>query len=329
MRRTGTRRTVRTNSGSKARAAAVTAARGTNKAVKRVYKRYTKPLATLPKTNSAAIGVIARQVRKLQARDHGPRQWQHQHLKQLASYPAGTPNFPQNDFMVPMKNHPFAFQVNDFYPDASGTYYGYLNSNIPTYGHAQNWVETEPNLGFADNWMWNAKQAKEAVSHQHYLPLSSKVKIDFECTTQGPGVAPITVRVTMFKLKRGLGAIAATLPTTLGAYKNMISVDPSIRNHFNTAEYHTILSDQWFTFKQTDVTKNNVRKTIMVRYTNPSNKEVKMDQTDSPPNQAQWTNQKVQDQVWCLISSDTADGSALKVRAERWNVWRDLGGIGS
>jgi len=177
--------------------------------------------------------------------------------------------------------------------------------------------------------MWNAKQAAEKVSKQHYLPVSSKIKLDFECTTQGPTTAPITIRVTMLKLKRGLGAIAATLPTTLGAYKNLISVDPSIRNHFNTAEYHTILSDRWFTFRQTDVQKNNVRKTIMLRYTNPTHQEVKMDETPSPPNQAQWTNQRLQEQVWCVISSDTADTSALKVRAERWNVWRDLGGVGS
>jgi len=87
----------------------------------------------------------------LQARDHGARQWQHQHLKALAVYPDGTPSAVQQDKMVPLKNAPYAFHVNDFYPETSGTYYGYVNGTVPTYGHAQSWVETKPDLGFADN----------------------------------------------------------------------------------------------------------------------------------------------------------------------------------
>ena len=326
----GNRRSSIKSRQSAARAKTVAKSRGrlANKAVKRAYfrRRVTK------KSNYVAISTLARQVKQLQFSRNGFKQWHHVHMDMLSSYPAGTPADVQVRTMRPLQARPYAFMVNNFTSN-SPIYYGAVNpavSTAPSFGVAGEYKVLLTNGPFDDNYNWNIKQGQDTVLNTHYLPVKSTMRFELQCLSQGPTQAPITVRFTMLKLKNnGVASITANLPTTLGAYRNMVDFEPTTRNHFNTSHYHTILADKWVKFGQTDVVKNNNRKFITMTYMNYSTKPLNPDISGSPAGQKIYSTIPTKDQVWMVISTDCVDSTRFQIRSEKWNTWRDAAGIGN
>ena len=326
----GNRRSAVKGRQAAARAKTVAKARGrlANAPVKRAYYRR----GVTKKSNYVAISTLARQVKQLQYDRNGFKQWHHQHMDLLASYPVGTPADVQVRTMRPLQARPYAFMVNDF-TVSSPIYYGTVNPAVataPSFGTAGQFKVLSTNGPFDDNYNWNVKQSQEHVLTTHYLPVKSTMRFELQCLSQGPTETPITVRFTMIKLKNnGVASVTANLPTTLGAYRNLVDFEPTTRNHFNTSHYHTILADKWVKFGQTDVTKNNTRKFVTMSYYNRSTKPLNPDISDHPAGQKIYSVIPTKDQVWMVISSDCVDSTRFQVRTERWNTWRDAAGIGN
>lgn len=309
-------------------AAAIKKKRMTNKPVKFNYFRRSVNKAS----NYSAITTLAKQVKELQFARNGFKQWQHVHQQQLPIYPAGVPEDVKVRTMRPLQERPYAFMVNDFTP-LSPIFYGTAAPgapSIPTYGQAGEFIVLTNNGPYEQNYNWNVKQSQETALNTHYLPIKSTMRFELQCLSMGPTETPITVRFTMLKLKNNGGAsIIASLPSTLGAYRNLVDFEPTTRNHFNTSFYHQILSDKWVTFNQTDVTKNNLRKVVTMVYNNYSTKPLNPDLSIDPTGQKPFTTIPKKDQVWMVISTDSTDSARFQIRTEKWNTWRDAAGIGN
>lgn len=309
-------------------ASAIAKKRMRNAPVKKAY--YRKGVSK--NTNYSAITTLAKQVKQLQFQRNGFKQWQHVHMQQLPVYPAGVPEDVKVRTMRPLQDRPYAFMVNDFTP-LSPIFYGTPAPgapSVPTYGQAGEYIVLTNNGPYEQNYNWNVKQSQETALNTHYLPVKSTMRFDLQCLSMSPTQAPITVRFTMLKLKNNGGAsIIASLPSTLGAYRNLVDFEPTTRNHFNTSFYHQILSDKWITFNQTDVAKNNLRKAITMVYNNYSTKPLNPDLSIDPTGQKPFTTIPKKDQVWMVISTDCTDSTRFQIRSEKWNTWRDAAGIGN
>jgi len=313
---------------SKARAKTVAKARGrlANSAVKKVYahKRVNQS------SNYLAISTLARQVKQLQYDRNGFKQWQHVHTEALPSYPATVPAEVQNYRLRPLRTRPYAFMVNDFL-EHSDVFYGYIfpGTNIPASGVASRFTPVLSTQNVAPEYQWNNKQTQESISEKHYLPIKSTMRFSITANS-GPTQTPITVRITMLKFKNaGSGHVVTKLPTALGAYQDLVTTNPADRNYFNTHEYHTILSDRYVKFNQTDVARNDINKIVSMRYTNNSTEPLNPDITASPTDQEMWNVIPTKDQVWCVISTDCTDYTRLTIRLDKWNTWRDATGMGN
>lgn len=309
-------------------AAAIKKRRMNNRPVKKAYFRK----GVSKSSNYTAITTLARQVKQLQFARNGFKQWQHVHMDQLASYPAEAPADVRVRTMRPLQDRPYAFMVNDFTP-LSPVYYGTAAQglpNVPSFGTAGQYKVLTTNGPFSNNYNWNIKQSQEVALSTHYLPVKATMRFELQCLSMGPTETPITVRFTMLKLRNnGVASISANLPSTLGAYRNLVDFEPTTRNHFNTAHYHTILSDKWVTFKQTDIAKNNLRRVLTMRYNNYSTNPLNPDISTDPISQKPYTTIPTKDQVWMVISTDCTDSSRFQIRSEKWNTWRDAAGIGN
>lgn len=309
-------------------AAAIRKKRMSNKPVKFNYFR--RPVNK--RSNYSAITTLAKQVKELQIARNGFKQWQHVHANALDVYPADVPANLRTELLRPKRDRPYAFMVNDFTPTAS-IFYGTTQagvSNIPSYEKSQVFSIADPVSDLMDQFNWNIKQGQDTCLSTHYLPIKSTMRFEFRVDNMGPTTNPISVRVTLFKLKNpGIANISAALPNNLYAYKNMVTTDVRARNYFNTSQYHTIIADKYINFRQTDVVKNNDLRVITMTYNNYSTKPLNPDITNAPTGQEIHYSVPKKDQVWALISTDNTDDSRLLCRISKWNTWRDAQGAGS
>ena len=310
-------------------ATAIKKKRMNNAPVKRSYFRK----GVNKNSNYGAIKTLAKQVKQLQFQRNGFKQWQHVHANILDVYPADVPANLRSEFLKPLRDRPYAFMVNDFTPTAS-VFYGTTQAgipNIPSYEKSQQFKISDPVNDLMDQFNWNIKQGQDTCLSTHYLPIKSTMRFEFRTDNMGPTNAPISVRVTLFKLKNpGIANVSAALPNNLYAYKKMVTTDVRARNYFNTSAYHTIIADKYMTFKPSDVVQNTVTKVITMTYNNYSTKPLNPDITNAPTNQEIYYTVPKKDQIWALISTDhnTDDGRIL-CRLSKWNTWRDAQGAGS
>ena len=326
----GNRRSAVKSRQSAARAKTVAKARGrlANVPVKRAY--YRRPVNK--KSNYVAISTLARQVKQLQYDRNGWKQWHHVHANILAVYPAHVPANLRTELLRPTRDRPYAFMVNDFTPNAS-VFYGATQpgvTNIPSYEKSHQFAISDPVSDLMDQFNWNIKQGQDTCLSTHYLPIKSRMRFEFRCEVSGPSLSPITVRVTLFKLKNpGIANISAALPNNLYAYKRLVTQDVRSRNYFNTSQYHTIIADKYMTFRQTDVQRTEDYRVMTLTYRNNSIKPLNPDISNEPTNQEIYYTVPKKDQVWAIISTDCTDDTRLIARISRWNTWRDAAGAGS
>lgn len=296
--------------------------RRTNAPVKKALtvKKVTK---SVPTTNKNAIMVLSKQVRKLQMEKYGEKQQQHQHISSLTT--------DESVQLRPSTQHPYAFCVNNLYNDAP-IMYGTINSLVPTYAINRKFSNVEAPQDIGSIYLFNHKQQEDTVSNGHFMPIKSTLKFTIRHTS-GPNFVPVRIRFTIFKVKQIEGNVQAKMPQNLGAYRNMCSDDPKLRNHFNTNKHHIVLQDKWVTLRTTDVVKNhNLRTITMPVYFPPKLLEPEITSTN-PSGQDFNTNIPYKEQIWCLVSSNLSltdsNAAELDIYCERWNTWRDATGTGS
>lgn len=310
-------------------AAAIKKKRMNNQPVKRSYFRK----GVNKNSNYSAITTLAKQVKQLQFQRNGFKQWQHVHADVLDVYSANVPPELRSQFLKPLRDRPYSFMVNDFTPTAS-IFYGATQpgvSNIPSYEKAQQFKIAYPVNDLMDQFNWNIKQGQDTCLSTHYLPIKSTMRFEFRVDHMGPTDPPISVRVTLFKLKNpGIANISAALPNNLYAYKKMVTTDVRTRNYFNTSAYHTIIADKYMTFKPRDVSQLTETRVITMTYNNYSTTPLKPDITNAPTNQEIYYTVPKKDQVWALISTDNNnDDGRILCLVTKWNTWRDAAGTGS
>ena len=252
----------------------------------------------------------------------GLKQWQHQRLVGL------TPT--DGTWFRPASDRPVAFCLNDF-NDNCPVYQGYISNLLSLYDQIGAFTEVLAPADINAHHLWNYKQQQDHVTPDHYMPIKTTVKFNIQAMSS-PTMSTIKLRFTVFKIKNIQNNVQKSLPGALGAYRNMCVNTPEVRNYFNTAEHHTILSDQWCTIKQTDATQVDHQRVVTVPIQFPA-KVLKQELTTDPPGQSFTNNIAKEDQVWLLISSnysyaDVSPGP-FSVYAERWNTWREKAGVGS
>ena len=302
-------------------AAAIKKKRTSNKPVNKTYFRR----GVNKNSNYSAITTLARQVKQLQLSRYGFKQFQHQHI--------GYSNDPNLTSLSLTQPAPLAFMANNFYEQARlyyGTKTGVAPNLIASYAVTGLWTKVRSLNGLSPDYNWNQKQAEDTVSHIHYLPISTTFKIRFKCASIGPNQTPIRCRVTVLKLKTSSDVtnIHAELPTTLGAYSNLVDRDPLTRQYLNTSQFHNVLFQKDVYFAQTNVTHNDVERFITYKHLFSDNVPVEFDKTNEP-NEDMRHNIPNNKQVWVLINTDNVDGARLNITMERWNVWRDPHGVGN
>lgn len=299
--------------------------RRTNNPVKRVYKGK-RPTTNVNKT---AIMRLSRQVKQLQMARYGFKQWQHQNGTALDPL---DPNYTSPTFHI-TQGTPLCFCVNDFYAYSKIFQGGATLTNppVPTYSEVGEFrvMSQNPPGMFSTDYNWNLNQSAETVSTIHYLPIKSTINIHMK-STSGPNLGPIRVRVTLFKVKSADQALVKTrLPDNLGAYRNLVSASPLDRNYFNTHSHHTVLYDKYAYYGQTDVTKYEQEKHVKIVHQFDGKSPVNYEQFYTPHSQRFYRNIPQRELIWCLISTDTTDGTRMSVSLDRWNTWRDQHDVGS
>jgi len=305
-----------------------------NRAV--IRKRYSnagvrKALAAKPtkpkpdvKNNKNAITVLSKQVKKLQLQRYGFKQYQHQFIKELPGDNAA-------NYVSPIQTQPIAFMVNDFYLDSKIWTGGILNG-APQLTAIRKFDKVDNVLPIDKEYLWNHKQQLDTVSTVHYMPVTTTMRFRVQYTSDATFDAPVRVRIQVFKFKNAVmnGKFAMALPYNLGAYWHMCDKDPTTRNHLNTATYHDVVVDKSVLVTPTFLHNglNTIDKYINCKIYFPA-KEVKFDQSALPTDQHPYNIIPSKDQYWCLISTDTNTLDRVKVFLERWNVWRDINGVGS
>lgn len=299
------------------------AKRRTNLAVKKTYFR--KPINK--NSNYNAINTLSKQVRMLQMARYGFKQFQHQHMSYVSDPTLTTLSLAQVS--------PLGFMLQNFY-DGAGIWYGLKTgvapNQIASYAQTAKWNVVRNDNGLAPQYNWNQKQEEDNLSTVAFLPLSTTLKFRFRCISSGPSQTPIRVRVTILKLKTSADRtdLLSSLPSTLGAYANLVDRNPETRQYLNTHKFHTIVKEYNILFPQTDVVKTDIERQITYKHIFDGKTAVEFDKT-SEPNLDMRHNIPMHEQIWCILSTDNAntDGSRLNVQMERWNTWRDQHGIGS
>jgi len=281
-----------------------------NKPVKTIYKK--KPPQTKANTNKMAIMKIARQVKTLQ----------NQRLGEIQSHTQWAHLFGDNR---PLNARPILFGLNNFYDQE--IYMGATNSGVATYAQAGQLQRHTYRSDLDDQYEWNARRNSDTVSLVEYKPIFTRLNLTFYFNP-ATAVYPAKVRVTILKVKPYIASskLNVALPATLGAYRWLANSSASSVTNYFDKRYHTILKDKWISVvppannPQTEFSRE-VR--IDYKY---GNEVLKPDITTSPAGQNFWTNTKVKEQIWVLVSTDT-DPFISNMRISKFDVWRDPHGV--
>lgn len=283
-----------------------------------VYKRLRRPrpgAKTNTGRNKNAIVTLARQVKALQNHRFGELQ----NHTQFALIQSG--NLPTND-------RPIAFMLNDFYDQM--TYKGVNLSGNATFAPAVQLQRQTYKSDLNDNYEWNAKRNTDTVSPIQYKPVYTRLRLSFDALFDGSDYAE-TMRVTILKVKsyEATNKLFVTLPTALGAYRNLSERDYSPDRNYFDKQYHSVLYDKWVSFRpkamdSSDSSKIRKQVTISWRY---KDEVFKPDFTDAPSGQTFWTNVPQNQQYWVLISASSGmTGHLQTMEIGKFDSWRDMHG---
>jgi len=288
------------------------------KSNKPVLRKLQKPTKSMTKTNrnQNAIMTLAKQVKTLQNQRFGEIQTHTQRENLLSTYNS-----------LPSAGAPVAFMLNSFYDQY--IYKGVVTNGFASYTQIAQLTRFQYQSDLNDEYEWNARQNVEAVSPIMYKPVYTRARITFHTSTQGSSI-PIKYRVTLFKIKNYLPSnkIQCTLPSSLGAYRNMcISQSDSKRNFFDK-KYHTVMYDKWITIDPNNKTASETdtsERTCVISW---KYNDVVYKPDMHSASETFWSNTKQEDQMWVLISaSEHSEGKLTKVELSKFDVWRDPHGV--
>ena len=282
---------------------------------KPVYKKLAKPKkkeVTKAGRNMNAIQTLARQVKTLQNQRFGEIQSHTQYLSLTGV------NLPNN-------TKPLAFCLNDFYDQA--TYLGSLSNGIASFTQNGAFARNTYQNDIDDRYEWNARMNDDEVSLVEYKPVYTKLRINFECTVLDLNQYEM-VRVSIIKVKgyELTNKLSLSLPSSLGAYRQLAEFDGKFFKNYFDKKYHTVMYDKWVKIKNRNIFPNDTTKVRAVvnipwRYKDMVHKP---DITNNPTNQVFWTNVPQDEQYWVLVScSSGLTGKLDSVNISKFDVWRD------
>lgn len=312
-----------------------------NKAVRAVYKK--RPVKKAAK-NKKAIHVLARQLKRVQFdAKFGAIQFQ----RQWTSLQPAVSGINRCSNTTPL-----FFMANSFYADGNppggGTkiYQGSVNAttHIPqmsTDSSTMNFIKriNDSNV-LLDQYNFGAQNdTRTLVSKDQYLPIQANYTFNFSGITMKPGFPAVRFRVTFFKLRYQQIASSAkdfTLPGAGGALWHMCEDDSMLRNYFSKV-HHQIVADKFLLIRSPKGTvttnpdgstsPNEIKledRSLRFRLKFPPKPLTPMFGGSTLPEQP-WTNIPVQDQLWCLISTNLPRNSSLvpDIEINRALYWRD------
>jgi len=298
-----------------------------NAPVRRVYRNYRQVPRTKTGVNKSAIYTLAKQVKSLQNQRFGPVQT---HILRGAIFNTslGT-EIPNANSIAPT-----CFLLNDFLAPKNVFYGRVVSSGVPSsepgpdYGQLITLSPQTYDTGLQDGGEWNAKRNLSTASRHQYKPLYSRVVINVDMTLSATWT-PKRMRVTLLKVIPMANTFQSThaLPYALGSYR-YLAENPaaSNANFFWRGKYHTILYDK------IKVIRNNLdtekrQFTFNCRYKYPDSYLVSPHLTSVPGGQTVFTNTKISNQIWCLISYETGFTAAVnKIGIMQADSWRDTQG---
>lgn len=304
-----------------------------NKAIRKVYK-YRKGFQAKKSTlNKKAIGVLAKQVKTLQLQRFGSVQWQSQFTSLNSAIVTA---FPQ-------KSNPVCFALNNFYNNAN-LYRGEVTPTPPLGGVASGvtlptnlaWRKQDFDVDLNHEYQWLAINNQEIVSKTQYLPIKTKLQINFDALIHQTQRDPLRFRVTIFSIKKQPGnrkapAALMAIPQDLGAYWNLAAPLFKDKNYFSKIR-HKIYHDRWITFYPPSATGSVSSLSKSFNYTHYFDEEpLNRDYQNEPPGSTFLDAIPEDEVIWCMISGSKdnlhLDDSVVNINMARVNTFRDKKGV--
>jgi len=281
--------------------------------------KYQKKGKTI-KNNSKSIAAISKQLTALKMKSYGEVQQRAMTVSFFKSPPAG-------GTITPDEEHPLLFMVNNLY-NGSQVYRGDIVGTTPGFTAlpSAQFIKYTYDPVIDEEYQFNARQSNDILSPARYLPMFTRINI--RCVykfPQAPALDTLRLRLTVFKLRpygQNNNKLDYSLPYRLGAYRKM-AVHPSDtqRNFFNP-DYQTVMYDKWLVINNKyQETGSELFHSIAWRH---PIKELIPSFNNHPTGQNPPTNFEIEDQIWCLISTDNAMGVAMTdLTITRLDSWRD------
>lgn len=226
---------------------------------------------------------------------------------------------------------PTCFLLNDFL-QFKAVFYGFIVASglpsfepEPTYGGLTNFSRQTYDAAIVDGAEWLARRNLATASKHSYKLFYSNVKISVVMTLPDSW-EPKRMRVTLFKVLPMQNTFQQThgLPYSLGAYRNLAQdLSEANCNFFWRGKYHQILSDQIKLIRNNLDTQERMF-IFNCRYKYADSYVVTLYITNIPGGQSVFTNTKISNQIWCLISySSGFIAQVRKIGIMQADSWRD------
>jgi len=262
---------------------------------------------------------LARQVSMLQNQKFGIIQQQTQYVQWTGSaLPAA----------LPTPTLPVCFLMNDFYEQTC--YRGRMNGTIATFDDGPVMEKQTYDASLNNEFNWLARQNTDIVSPNHYLPLYTRINIDFEFEYTGVG-PPGVVRIDILKVRdyNTTNQISVNLPTALGAYRNL-AVEPSnaLRNYYSP-QFHQVMKTYWVKVANpcrtpAESASFKIKRTVSWKFQHKDFLSPGFTSPPGPTDQSFFTNVPRSRQLWMVISLDrNAQQGLQNINMGRVNRWRD------
>lgn len=288
----------------------------TNKSVNRIYNKSNSKPKTKVDTNKAAIMQIARDVKVLQNQRYGEVQSAIEVLNLVGD-------------SRPFIDQPVCFPIDNFYNN-SPVYKGTLVSGVPGFVITDNFNRLSYQSDMNDQFEWCARMNTDQVSSIQYKPLSTRLNFEVNLNAMNTATADaMKLRVTLLKVKPITleGSVDCSLPTRLGAYRNLAGTVANTNTNYLTPRLHDVLYDKVIKVGY-DTTRPTRQVKFSIPYTFKNSHIITPDFTTQPPGQIYITAVPNNEIIWCLISvSDDASTKLNGIKISRYLKWRDRDGV--
>lgn len=287
----------------------------TNKSIDRIYDKSKSKPKSKTDTNTKAIQSIARQVKILQNQRYGEVQTAIEAVNLVGD-------------ARPFVDQPVCFPICNFY-DHCPVYKGTLVSGIPGFVITDNFNRLSYQSDMNDQFEWCARMNADQCSSIQYKPLSTRLNFEVNFSSMNTGNDSMKLRVTLLKVKPITleGSVDCSLPTRLGAYRNLAGTVANTQANYLTPRLHDVLYDKVVKVGF-DTTKPTRQIKFSIPYTFKNSHIITPDFTSLPPGQIYITSVPNNEIIWCLVSvSDDAQTKLNGIKISRYLKWRDRDGV--